>query len=288
MSLRIRIIALLLTLLVVGSIGIGARCLSATSARCTPSTLFGGGPALDVPYAETRTEAVEKMLDMARVGPGDRVIDLGTGDGRMLLQAAARGASGLGVDIDPVLVADANASAAAQGVADRVAFRTQDLFETPIADADVVTMFLLPEINLKLRPRLLSELRPGARVVSHAFTMGDWKPDLAERVGGSRLYLWVIPADVSGIWRLRDTAGERALTLDQTFQTFSGDMGQGDAVFDGRVNGERVTFTVREGDRSVRYEAVVDGDAMTGNVPFEWTARRQGPSPSISARAGVN
>ena len=273
MSAKTRIIALLLTLLVVGSIGVGARCLSATSARCTIGTLFGGGPALDVPYAETRTEAVEKMLDMAGVAPGDRVIDLGTGDGRMLLQAAARGAGGLGVDIDPVLVADANASAAAQGVADRVAFRTQDLFETPIADADVVTMFLLPEINLKLRPRLLSELRPGARVVSHAFTMGDWRPDLAERVGGSRLYLWVIPADVSGAWRLRDVSGERVLTVEQKFQTFTGALGDG-AVFDGRVDGERVAFTLREGERSVRYEGRVQGDMIVGTIPYRWEAVR--------------
>ena len=274
MTAKTRIVALLLTLLVVGSIGVGARCLSATSARCTPSTLFGGGPTLDVPYAETRTEAVEKMLDMAGVGPGDRVVDLGTGDGRMLLQAAARGANGLGVDIDPVLVADANASAERQGVADRVAFRTQDLFETPIADADVVTMFLLPEINLKLRPRLLSELRPGARVVSHAFTMGDWKPDLAERVGGSRLYLWVIPADVSGEWRLRDANGDRVLTLDQRFQTFTGTSGAGGAVFDGRVDGDRVAFTLRDGDRSVRYEGVVEGTTIAGTVPFAWKATR--------------
>lgn len=273
MSAKTRITALLLTLLVVGSIGVGARCLSATSARCTIGTLFGGGPALDVPYAETRTEAVEKMLDMANVAPGDRVIDLGTGDGRMLLQAAARGAGGLGVDIDPVLVADANASAAAQGVADRVAFRTQDLFETPIADADVVTMFLLPEINLKLRPRLLRELRPGARVVSHAFTMGDWRPDLSERVGGSRLYLWVIPADVSGAWRLRDASGEWVLTLDQRFQTFTGDL-EGGAVFDGRVDGERVAFTLREGERSVRYAGRVQGGTITGTVPSAWMADR--------------
>ncbi len=273
MTARTRIVALLLTLLVVGSIGVGARCLSATSARCTPSTLFGGGPALDVPYAETRTEAVEKMLDMAAVAPGHRVIDLGTGDGRMLLQAAARGAGGLGVDIDPVLVAGANASAKRQGVTDRVAFRTQNLFDTPLADADVVTMFLLPEINLKLRPRLLSELKPGARVVSHAFTMGDWKPDLAERVGGSRLYLWVIPADVSGAWRLRDARGERALALDQKFQTFTGALGDG-AVFDGRADGKRVAFTLREGDREVRYEGRVEGGTIVGNEPLAWTATR--------------
>lgn len=278
MTARTRIVALLLTLLVVGSIGVGARCLSATSARCTPSTLFGGGPALDVPYAETRTEAVEKMLDMAQIAPGDRVIDLGTGDGRMLLRAAARGAGGLGVDIDPVLVSSANASAERQGVADRVTFRTQDLFDTPIADADVVTMFLLPDINLKLRPRLLRELRPGARVVSHAFTMGDWKPDRAERVGGSRLYLWVIPADVSGAWRLRDARGERPLVLDQTFQTFTGTSGE-NAVFDGRVDGERVALTLREGDRSVRYEGRVEGDAIVGNAPGEWSAARSDPTP---------
>ena len=278
MTARTRIVALLLTLLVVGSIGVGARCLSATSARCTPSTLFGGGPALDVPYAETRTEAVEKMLDMANVAPGDRVIDLGTGDGRMLLQAAARGAGGLGVDIDPVLVASANASAERQGVADRVTFRTQNLFDTPIADADVVTMFLLPEINLKLRPRLLRELRPGARVVSHAFTMGDWRPDRTERVGGSRLYLWVIPADVSGAWRLRDARGERALVLDQTFQNFTGTSGDG-AVFDGQVDGERVAFTLREGDRPVRYEGRVKGTTIVGNTPGEWSAARSDPAP---------
>lgn len=283
MSARIRIVALLLTLFVVGSIGIGARCLSATSARCTVGTLFGGGPTLDVPYAETRTEAVEKMLDMANIAPGDRVIDLGTGDGRMLLQAAARGAGGLGVDIDPVLVAEANASAERQGVGDRVTFRTQDLFETPIADADVVTMFLLPEINLKLRPRLLRDLRPGARVVSHAFTMGDWKPDVAERVGGSRLYLWVVPADVSGAWRLRYGNGERLLTLDQTFQTFTGNLGEGSAVFDGRVDGERVAFTVREGERALRYEGQVRGDVIVGTVPYRWEAVRT--SPRANGRA---
>ncbi len=273
MTARTRIVALLLTLLVVGGIGVGARCLSATSARCTPSTLFGGGPALDVPYAETRTEAVEKMLDMASIAPGDRVIDLGTGDGRMLLHAAARGAGGLGVDIDPVLVASANASAERQGVADRVTFRTQDLFDTPIAGADVVTMFLLPEINLKLRPHLLRELRPGARVVSHAFTMGDWRPDRAERVGGSRLYLWVIPADVSGAWRLRDARGDRSLVLDQTFQTFTGTSGES-AVFDGRVDGERVAFTLRDGDRSVRYEGRVEDGIIVGTMPSRWTATR--------------
>lgn len=134
------------------------------------------------------------MLDMADVGPGDYVIDLGSGDGRILIAAARdRGARGIGIEIDPVLVREATANAAAAGIADRVTFKAQDLFETPLAEADVVTMFLLPEVNLKLRPRLLAQLKPGARVVSHVFDMGDWRPDETRRVGGARVHLWTIP-----------------------------------------------------------------------------------------------
>ena len=189
---RLNLLALALTLLATGGLALGARCLSPGSARCSWATLTGEAPRLDVPYLGTRPAVVRAMLDLAEVKAGDRVLDLGTGDGRILIAAARRGASGLGVDIDPVLVAEATAAAADAGVADRARFATQDLFATDLAGYDVVTMFLLPEVNLRLRPRLLA-LPPGTRIVSHAFGMGDWRPDATVRVAGSRLYLWRMP-----------------------------------------------------------------------------------------------
>ena len=189
---RPNLLALVLTLLITGGIALGARCMSPGHVRCSWATLTGDAPKLDVPYLGTRSEVVDAMLDLARVKPGDRVLDLGTGDGRILIAAARRGATGLGVDIDPVLIADATAAAANAGVADRARFATQDLFATDLHGYDVVTMFLLPEVNLRLRPRLLA-LPPGTRIVSHAFDMGDWRPAATARVGGSRLYLWRVP-----------------------------------------------------------------------------------------------
>lgn len=219
---RLRILAALLTVLLVGGAALVARCASVSMASCTPSTLFGGGPKLDVPYAVTRPEAIAKMLDMARVGPNDRVVDLGTGDGRIALAAARRGATVLGVDIDPVLVARANASARTEGLADRARFETRDLFKMHYGDTTVVTMYLLPKVNLALRPRLLAELPPGARVVSHAFDMGDWPPDATARVGGPHLYLWIVPARVEGRWRLTDSNGAHDLVLTRNYSTLSG------------------------------------------------------------------
>ena len=155
-------------------------------------------PELDAPYVQTVAETVEVMLDLAAVGPGDRVVDLGCGDGRILIAAARRGASGYGVDIDPARIAEAQANARRAGVAGRIRFEVRDLFETPIGEADVVALYLLPELNLQLRPRLLSELRPGARIVSNAFDMGDWRPDRTANVGGAPVYLWTVPARATG------------------------------------------------------------------------------------------
>jgi SAM-dependent methyltransferase len=189
---RLNLPALVLTLLAGGSVALGARCASPGLARCSWAMLTGDAPELDVPYLGTRPQVVTAMLDLADVKPGDRVLDLGTGDGRILIAAARRGASGLGIDIDPVLVAEANEAATEAGVTNRARFATQDLFATDLAGYDVITMFLLPKVNLRLRPRLLA-LPPGTRIVSHAFDMGDWKPDATTSVGGSRLYLWRIP-----------------------------------------------------------------------------------------------
>lgn len=202
-SVRIRIAAALLTALVLAGVWLAMRCTSPGLASCSARTLFGGGPKLDVPYVTTRPETVALMLEMGDVGPNDFVLDLGTGDGRILIAAAReRGARGLGVDIDPVMIRRARANARRAGVEDRVEFKVADLFDTPLGEADVVTMYLLPQVNLQLRPRLLAELRPGARVVSHAWDMGDWKPDDTQRGGGAYVHRWTIPA--------RDGMGEVA------------------------------------------------------------------------------
>jgi len=152
----------------------------------------------DVPYVPTPQNVVDEMLKLANVTKGDVVYDLGCGDGRLVITAVKNfGAkSGVGVDIDPQRIEESNANAKAAGVTDRVKFVVQDLFETDFKEATVVTLYLLPEVNLKLRPKLWSDLKPGTRVVSHAFNMGDWAPEKTVTVepGGQRLYLWTIPA----------------------------------------------------------------------------------------------
>ncbi len=272
MSRRPNIAALALTLLASGSVALGARCLSPGIARCSWSSLTGHAPKLDVPYLGTRPAVVEKMLDMAGVGPGDRVLDLGTGDGRILIAAARRGATGLGIDIDPVLIAEARAAAVQAGVADRARFASQDLFATPLAGYGVVTMFLLPQVNLRLRPRLLRELAPGSRIVSHAFDMADWPPDGTARIGGSHLYVWRVPAMVAGEWTMGD--GSR-LSLHQHFQDVGGSLvrnGRTTILTDARLAGDTIGFTAGE----QRFSGRVTGDILAGNG---WRATRLPGAP---------
>jgi len=267
MSRRSTAAALCLTLLASGSVALGARCLSPAVARCSWAALTGNGPALDVPYLGTRPAVIARMLDMAAVGPGDRVLDLGTGDGRILIAAARRGASGTGVDIDPVLIDEARAAALTAGVAERTRFVAQDLFATPLSGNTVVTMFLLPRVNLRLRPRLLRELPPGTRIVSHAFDMADWAPDVTDQVSGSNLYLWRVPAAVAGEWVLDDGA---RLSMHQNFQILGGTLsrlGQAETLTNGVLSGSRIRFS--SGGRS--FEGVVNGGTIKG---VGWNARR--------------
>ena len=267
MSRRSTIAALSLTLLASGGVALGARCLSPGVARCSWASLTGNGPALDVPYLGTRPEIVAEMLEMAAVGSGDRVLDLGTGDGRILIAAARRGASGTGVDIDPVLIGEARASAIRAGVGDRTRFVAQDLFVTPLAHHTVVTMFLLPSVNLRLRPRLLRELAPGTRIVSHAFDMADWPPDGSSRVGGSQLYLWYVPASVAGEWTLSD--GGR-LSFHQHYQRVGGTLHRSGSISTltaGILRGNVIHLTVA----GRRYDGIVDGDTIKGP---DWKAMR--------------
>jgi SAM-dependent methyltransferase len=149
---------------------------------------------LNAPYIATPPEVVTAMLTLAQVGSRDVVYDLGCGDGRIVIAAARRfGARGVGIDIDPQRVAEANQAAKDAGVVGRVRFRQADLFEADLAEATVVTLYLLPDINMDLRDKLRRELAPGTRVVSHAFAMGDWKPDKIVKIRDSTLYLWTIP-----------------------------------------------------------------------------------------------
>jgi len=148
----------------------------------------------DVRYEPSTYEIVDEMLQLANVTPDDIVYDLGCGDGRIVIAAAREyGATGVGVDIDPARVAESRQNAESAGVSDKVTIRHEDLFESDISDATVVMLYLWPSVNLKLRPKLLAELKPGTRVVSHSHDMGDWEPDEQIRVGGSRIFLWTIP-----------------------------------------------------------------------------------------------
>lgn len=269
-----KLAALLLALAVTGGVALGARCTSARQVRCSIASLTGTAPILDVPFAGTRPEIIKLMLDMGAVGRGDHVVDLGTGDGRILLAAAERGATGLGVDIDPVLIGEARDAAAARGLTGRVRFRDENLFRTPLGDADVLTMFLLPEVNLRLRPRILTEMRPGARVVSHSFDMGDWAPDARGRAGGARVYLWRVPARVDGEWLFTErNRTPLRLVLQQRYQMIGGTLG-GVPVSEGQLDGARVGFVVN----GRRFDGLVNGTVMAsapGATP--WRAERARP-----------
>jgi Methyltransferase domain len=154
----------------------------------------------DVVYVPTPSEVVDAMLELANVSGNDVLYDLGSGDGRIPIAAAQKyGTRAIGIDIDPQRIQEANANAQDANVRDRVEFRQQDLFEADFSEATVVTLYLLPELNVRLRPKLLQELKPGTRIVSHAFDMGDWKPDRVEQVYGRTIYLWTVPEDPSAI-----------------------------------------------------------------------------------------
>lgn len=179
---------------------------------------------LDVPFVPTDENVVEAMLKLGAVGPNDVLYDLGSGDGRILISAARdRDTCGIGIEIDPLRIADAMEEAGWVGVECLVDFIEEDIFTADISEATVVTLYLLESVNWELRPKLLNELRPGTRVISHAFDMGDWKPDDWRELSGVNIYKWIVPAQVAGIWEWERLDGKMyRVELQQKFQDVSG------------------------------------------------------------------
>lgn len=233
-------------------------------------------PQLDAPQLASAMEVVDAMLSLAQLQPDDYVIDLGSGDGRILIAAArSNGAHGLGVDIDPAAIAQANRNAQNAGVTGLVSFRRQDLFQTPLQEADIVTLYLTAQVNLRLRPRILAQMRPGTRVVSNEFDMGDWHYDQRQRVGASNVFLWVVPAQVDGDWTLTEAGRSVPLAIDQDFQRFTGTAGGGVRIEQGRLDGTRIRFIANLGGGRHVYEGIVAGNRIssTGTGPA-WSAVR--------------
>ena len=234
--------------------------------------------AKDVPFVPTGQRSVNEMLDLAGVTKEDVVYDLGSGDGRIVITASRdRGARGVGIDIDPERINEGRENAESVGVSDRVKFVQADLFEADIKEATVVTMYLLQAVNLRLRPRLLAELRPGTRLVSHAFHMGNWKPEQVKRVGGDRLYLWTVPARVQGNWDMAVRIGKQeapgVLRLTQIFQEVRGTLslnGSEAVVREAAVQGDRIRFQaepmVDGAVIALRFDGRVAGEAMSGQT----------------------
>lgn len=231
-------------------------------------------PGKDVIWVPTPDDIVARMLVMARVGPKDFVMDLGAGDGKIAIMAAKRfGARAVGVEYNPDMAALANRNAERAGVADRAKIVNGDIFQTDFSKADVVTLFLLPSLNLKLRPTLLT-MKPGTRVVSHAFDMEDWKPDDVSRLDGRTAYLWIVPANVQGRWHfMNGTPGfEQSVEVDftQVYQRI-----EGEAIFgalraslrDASLKGDAITFSVLDpAGQHHNFVGRVEGRTISGIV----------------------
>ena len=266
------------------------RLLATGIAMLLPA-IAAAAPAEDVPFVVSPDNVTVAMLTLAKVGPGDYLIDLGSGDGRIVITAAKRfGARGMGIEIVPDLVAKSRAAAVNMGVSQRAHFREQDLFKTDLSPATVVTMYLLPEVNLQLRPRIL-QLRPGTRIVSHDWDMGEWEPDRTitldapdkpvGREKSSKVHLWVVPARVDGDWCGVAKARGKSLRIKQSFQKFRGELldAEGLREFEGRITGDVLRIPpalvlTHDGSRLKATYATGKYSAIKGAT----FARQRGPS----------
>ena len=264
MSIRSSFASLGVLLLLLALTPASARAQAADTKSYEPHV---GQAGKDVVWVPTPQSLVDKMLDLAKVTPQDYLIDLGSGDGRTVITAAKRGLKAHGIEYNPDMVALAKRNAAQAGVSDRATFEKADLFESDFSKAQVITMFLLPSINEKLRPKIL-DLKPGTRIVSNTFPMGDWHADQTESVTDDctnwcTALLWIVPAKVDGAWQI----GNQELKLAQHYQMLNGTLGSA-AISGGRLNGSAISFTAN----GTQYTGTVDGNTMKG---ANWSATRK-------------
>jgi SAM-dependent methyltransferase len=240
-----------------------------------------GQAGKDVIWVPTPEETVTAMLDMAKVTPNDYVIDLGSGDGRIVIAAAKRGARALGIEYNLDMVDLSKSNAQKEGVDAKASFEHGDIFERDFSQATVLTMYLLPDLNMKLRPKIL-EMKPGTRVVTNSFTMDDWEPDQTTSAGDRTVYFWIVPAKVAGTWAWQSTSGSAELTLRQSFQKIEGSLkinGKELPLRNAKLEGTRISFSV--GDTTQQFEGAVSGNSIqgtmkAGNGPAtKWSATRR-------------
>jgi Methyltransferase domain len=244
---------------------VSAELFAQAQAGSKPFEPQVGQTGKDVVWVPTPQALVDKMLDLAKVTADDIVVDLGSGDGRTVITAAKRGARARGIEYEPEMVALSQRNAAAEGVTAKASFAKADLFATDFSDATVVTMFLLPSINMQLRPKLL-DMKPGTRVVSNTFTMEDWQPDETATIPNCDRWctalFWIVPAKVEGTWQL----GQGQLALTQKFQTVTGSLrpgsGTGQELSNGKLRGSEIAFTIG----TSQYTGRVNGNSMEGTV----------------------
>ncbi|MBM3607134.1 MAG: methyltransferase domain-containing protein [Alphaproteobacteria bacterium] len=234
-------------------------------------------PALDVPYVPTPQDVVDRMLELVKLTQQDFVMDLGCGDGRMLVTAARKfGSRGFGVDLNPARIAEATKNAQAANVTDKIRFEVRNLFQTSIKDANVLTMYLLPSVNLQLRPRILDEMAPGSRIVSHAFHMGDWEPDVQTEAIGRTIYHWIVPAKMAGKWSLSDGGETYDVMIEQKYQRLTGQ-----ATVDGMIlrlqgfmRGGTFSIAVNTPDGVKTYTGSIADVAVTPAAGAGWSMRK--------------
>jgi len=251
-----------------------AQAQAPAAGEYTPTVGQAGKDVVWVPSPQT---LVDKMLDMAKVTPADFVMDLGSGDGRTVITAAKRGVRAMGVEYNPDMVALSRRNATAAGVADKATFVQADIFQTDISKATVITLFLLPDLNVRLRPTILA-LKPGTRVVSNSFRMGEWDPDESLELGCDTwctAFFWVVPAKVEGSWQL----GKGELTLKQTFQNITGTLKTASgtvAIANGKLRGEEISFVAGGAEYRGRVsDRTMEGVVKTSTNNATWRARRQ-------------